>query len=102
MITVSRLAMLLMLPLTLASLPFGQDPAFLPLFDGAELTGWRYGKEALHRVNETPDKRFSVKDGTIVLATKDKDGKKDVRELISVREFARDFVLKLEFKAANE
>ena len=41
-------------------------------------------------------------EGNIVLAAKDKDGKKDVRELIHAREFAKDFVLKLEFKAAQE
>ena len=49
MIRFSRLAMLLLVPATLASLAFSQEAGFFPLFEGAELTGWRYGKEALHK-----------------------------------------------------
>lgn len=94
--------LLLVLPLTLTSLAVAQEPGFAPVFNGNDLTGWRYGKEVLDRVTETPDKRFSVSGGVILLAAKDKDGKKDVRELITVREFSKDFVLKLEFKCANE
>jgi hypothetical protein len=95
-------ALVLSLPFLLAGVVLAQEPGFTPLFDGAELTGWRYGKEVLHRANETPDKRFTVLEGYIRLNAKDKDGKKDVRELLTVREFSKDFVLKLEFKAAQE
>ena len=93
---------LVAIPFTFPALAFGDEPGFFPLFNGVDLTGWRYDKEALHRATETADRRLSVKDGVIVLAAKDKDGKKDVRELITVREFAKDFILKLEFKAAQE
>jgi hypothetical protein len=97
------LALLLpILVLTLTSAQAQTESGFTLLFDGKELTGWRYGKEVLHRAGETPDKRFSISDGTIVLAAKDKDGRKDTQQLLTVREFAKDFILKLEFKAANE
>lgn len=95
-------SLLLVLPFILTSLAVAQEPGFAPVFNGNDLTGWRYGKEVLDRVTETPDKRFSVSGGVILLAAKDKDGKKDVRELTTVREFSKDFVLKLEFKCANE
>jgi len=91
-----------LLPLAVATFAVAQSPGYTPLFDGSELTGWRYGKEVLHKQTETPDKRFYVSGGAIVMAAKDKDGKKDQRDLFTVREFNKDFVLKLEFKAAQE
>lgn len=94
--------LVLLLPFTFTSLAVAQESGYTALFDGTDLTGWRYAKEVLHRATETPDKRFTVANGVIVLAATGKDGKKDVRELITVREFSKDFILKLEFKAANE
>jgi hypothetical protein len=78
------------------------EPGFTPLFEGKnDLTGWRYVKDILSQ-GETADKRFYVAGGSIVMAAKDKDGKKDVRDLFAVREFTRDFTLRLEFKASQE
>ncbi|MCS6852026.1 MAG: DUF1080 domain-containing protein [Gemmataceae bacterium] len=93
---------LLLLTLGLTSAVVGQETGFTPLFDGSTLSGWVYGKEALERKTETADKRFFVGTGTIVLAAKDKDGKKDVRELVTKQTFNKDFILRLEFKAAQE
>ena len=95
----SRIA-LLVLPVTLTTLAFaqGQEAA---LIQNGNLGGWRYGKELVKEA-ETPDKRFYLGDGSLIMAAKDKDGKKDVQNLIATREFAKDFVLKLEFKAAQE
>jgi hypothetical protein len=93
--------MLALLPLAFAGFAVAAEPGFTDL-QGNDLTGWRYVKDALNGQSETADKRFLSAGGVIVLAAKDKDGKKDVRELFSVREFARDFILKLEFKAAQE
>jgi hypothetical protein len=89
-----------MLPVAVAAL--AGEPGYTPVFAGSDLTGWRYGKEVLHRQAETSDKRFFAADNVIVMAAKDREGKKTQKELISVREFSKDFILKLEFKAAQE
>jgi hypothetical protein len=89
-----------MLPCAVAAL--AGEPGFTPVFAGTDLTGWRYGKDVLHRQSETSDKRFYAADNVIVMAAKDREGKKTQKELISVREFSKDFILKLEFKAAQE
>lgn len=94
--------LLLLLPLCFAGVSLAAEPGFTDLFQANDLAGWRYGKDALNGQTESPDKRFYLNSGVIVLAAKDKEGKKDVRELFAVREFARDFILKLEFKAAQE
>jgi hypothetical protein len=92
----------LTLPLLIVGLAEAQESGFHALFNGTDLTGWRYGKEILHRQTETPDGRFSVTGGTIVLARKDKEMKSPVKELITFREFTKDFNLKVEFKATQE
>jgi hypothetical protein len=82
---------------------FQPDPGFTAPFDGKELTGWRQGNgPALDGKTETPERRFLIKDGTIILAAKDKDGKRGVQDLLLGREFAKDFVLKLEYRASQE
>lgn len=94
--------LVLALPFTLITLAEAQEAGFTPLFNGNDLTGWRYGKEILHRQTETPDGRFSVSGGTIIIARKDKEGKSPAKDLITIREFTKDFILKVEFKAAQE
>lgn len=93
---------LLLVPLALPALAAGDSSGFTPLFTGTDLTGWRYGKELLHRQTETSDKRFSVSGGVLNLASKDKNGQKPHKDLLCVREFSKDFVLRLEFKADQE
>lgn len=92
----------LLLPLAVTAAALAQEPGYTPLFDGSDLTGWRYGKEILHKQTETPDGRFSVSGGVLVMAAKSKDGKKDTRDIHLVREFNKDFILKLEYKASQE
>jgi len=101
MIRCRFLLSLLLVPLAFPVLAAGEG-AYTSLFNGSDLTGWRYGKEVLHRLTEPSEKSFSVSGGVINLAAKDKDGKKPQMELISVREFSKDFVIALEFKAAQE
>jgi len=95
-----------LLALGMASLATGQAPkpeaGFTPLFEGKDLTGWRYAKENIDGKTETADKRFSVASGNLLIAARDKDGKGGIKDLTAARDFAKDFVLKLEFKAANE
>jgi hypothetical protein len=84
-----------------AELAFAQD-AFKPeegyvlLFNGKDLTGWRYAgvKDSLDGKSETPDKRFTVENGAIVA----NEGK-GIKDLYTIREFDKDFNLKLEFRA---
>ncbi len=78
------------------------ETGFTALFDGTDLSSWEYGKDSLHRKTETPDGRFTVNGGSIVLNKADKSGKSDARSLKTVKTFLRDFDFKLEFKSSNE
>jgi hypothetical protein len=71
------------------------ESGFVPLFNGKDLTGWRVGKELLDGKTESSDKRFQVVDGVIVC----NEGK-GIKDLYTVKEFAKDFHLKLEFRAS--
>ena len=47
-----------------------EEDGFVQLFNGKDLTGWKYGagaKDNLDGKTETPDKRIEVKDGVIVM-----------------------------------
>lgn len=77
-----------------------EETGFVPLFNGKDLTGWKYGKDVLDGKTETPDGRFVVKDGTIVALAADKKGGKGIKDLNSAKEYNNAFVLRLQFKAA--
>lgn len=82
----------------LLALPQAED-GFAPLFNGKDLTGWRYGKDVLDGKTETADRRFQVVDGVIVANEKDAAGKGGIKDLWTVTEYGTDFQLKLEFRA---
>src|SRR4051812_45652952 len=71
------------------------EPGFVSLFNGKDLTGWRYYKENLKGKTETADKRFTVENGVIVA----QEGK-GIKDLYTEQDFTKDFVLKMEFRAA--
>jgi hypothetical protein len=75
------------------------DDGFTPLFNGKDLTGWKYGNEILDGKTETADKRFQVVDGAIVAQEKDASGKGGIKDLYTVASFDKDFQLRLEFRA---
>jgi hypothetical protein len=82
---------------------FKPEAGYTSLFNGKDLTGWRYpgSKGAmLDGKTETPDKRIQVVDGIIVVNEKDDKGKGGIKDLYTVQEFPKDFHLKLEFRAA--
>ncbi len=91
---------------TAGTTPTAQDtwkpePGYTSLFNGKDLTGWRYYKEKdLTGKLETYDKRFEVKDGIIVANAKDRDGKGGIKDLYTVKDYNKEFHLKLEFRAA--
>jgi hypothetical protein len=83
---------------------FKVEEGFTSLFNGKDLSGWRYpGKqgEALDGKTETPDKRMQVVDGAIVINEKDASGKGGIKDLYTSKEFEKDFVLKLQFRAGS-
>jgi hypothetical protein len=105
--------------------PFTPEPGFESLFNGRDLTGWGYrpttekDKASAARwqasdpnaaawpfvtepatfdgLTATPDGRFAVIGGRLVV-TAPREYRK-IQQLYTTREFPRDFVLKLEFRA---
>ncbi len=72
------------------------NPAFEPLFNGKDLTGWGYKSgEKFDGKTESDDKRFTAKDGMIVVHPG-----KGIKQLWTTRVFPYDFELRLEFRAA--
>src|SRR6185369_16755748 len=98
----SPLAFFLAVTLFALGFPLAQaqkGPEVIELFNGKDLTGWTYKKgQPLTGKTESDDKRFSAKDG-ILIAHPAKEGKKEIKDLWTVREFPKDFELRLEFRA---
>jgi hypothetical protein len=78
---------------------FKPDAGFTSLFNGKDLTGWHYadgpgfdGKAA------SSDERYTAKDGVLTV-NPPKDAPRKVQQMWTVKEFPKDFILKLEFRA---
>jgi hypothetical protein len=85
---------------TLRADDFSPEPGFVSLFNGKDLTGWHYaGGEPFDGKAESSDGRYSAKDGIFVV-NPPKDAPRKVQQIWTVREFPKDFILKLEFRAA--
>jgi hypothetical protein len=75
---------------------FKPEPGYSSLFNGKDLTGWKYYKETdLTGKIETGDRRFRVVDGVIVA----EEGK-GIRDLYTMKPFNTEFNLKMEFRAS--
>jgi hypothetical protein len=77
-----------------------QEEGWTPLFNGKDLSGWGYQKdgkveEPFDGKTEASDGRYTAKDGMIVV-----NPGKGIRQLWTVRQFPKDFELRLEFKAS--
>jgi hypothetical protein len=91
--------------LSVVSLAFGADDAkpadaaaagTTELFNGKDLTGWGYKTgETFDGKTESDDKRFSAKEGMIVV-----NAGKGIKQLWTTAKFPKDFELRLEFRAA--
>ncbi len=97
-VTLGLLAVALFIDTTPAD-DFKPEAGYVSLFNGKDLSGWQYRvkkgeNEPLEGKTETADKRFTVKDGVIVAEVG-----KGIQDLYAVQEFAKDFHLKLEFRA---
>jgi hypothetical protein len=76
------------------------EPGFISLFNGKDLTGWHYKDgPAFDGKTASSDERYSVKEG-IFTVNPPKDAPRKVQQIWTVKEFPKDFVLKLEFRAA--
>jgi hypothetical protein len=86
-----------------AQAPQKTEDGFVPLFNGKDLSGWRYVPakgQSLEGQTETPDGRIVVQDGVIVVNEKNKSGKGGTTDLFTVKDYNQEFILRLEFRAA--
>ena len=80
---------------------FQPEPGFVSLINGKDLTGWRYKPdEKFDGKTEASDGRYTAKDGMIVVNDFDVAKGPHLRQLYTTREFPKNFVLKLEFRAS--
>ena len=79
---------------------FTLEPGFVSIFNGKDLTGWRYSeKESFDGKTEASDGRYTARDGVLVV-NPHKEGSPRLRQLWTAQEFPKDFELRLEFRAA--
>lgn len=79
---------------------FKLEPGFVSLFNGKDLTGWGYRTNNFDRQTASDDKRYSARDGALVVNPHVTEAGPRLRQLWTTREFPKDFILKLEFRAA--
>ena len=87
-----------LLIVSLRAADFKPEPGFVSLFNGKDLTGWSYSAtEKFDGKTASTDGRFSAKDGVFIVHPKEP---RLAQKIWTSREFPKDFVLKLEFRAA--
>ncbi len=93
-------ALLLIFAAALRADDFKPDAGFTSLFNGKDLTGWRYADgPAFDGKAASSDERYSAKEGVLTV-NPPKDAPRKVQQMWTVKEFPKDFILKLEFRAA--
>jgi hypothetical protein len=95
---------LILLALALLTFPALADNeiGFESLFNGNDLTGWRFGNDVLNGRTEASDGRFKVQNGTIVITGATKPGQAKMEAIDTVTPFTGDFILRLEFRAGRD
>ncbi len=76
---------------------FKPEPGYIILFNGKDLTGWGYRTNNFDGKTASMEGRFTAKDG--ILTVNPKEPRFEQR-LWTTQEFPKDFILKLEFRAA--
>ncbi|NOS68421.1 MAG: DUF1080 domain-containing protein [Verrucomicrobia bacterium] len=76
---------------------FTPEDGFVSLFNGRDLTGWGYRTNNFDGHTTSSDGRYVAKNGRIIVTTPP-EGRK-VQQMWTTKEFPKDFVLKLEFRA---
>jgi len=81
--------------------PFTPEEGFVSLFNGKDLTGWGYqgknGHESFDGKSLSSDGRYIAMHGRLIVTTPPEYSK--ITQLWTTREFPKNFVLKLEFRA---
>jgi hypothetical protein len=77
------------------------DEGFISLFNGRDLTGWGYtADDKFDGKTEASDGRYSAKEGVITVNPHDEAKGPRLRQMWTTKEFPKDFILRLEFRAA--
>jgi lysophospholipase L1-like esterase len=76
---------------------FQPEPGFVSLFNGRDLTGWGFLTNRFDGLVSSPEGRYVAKNGRLIVTTPPEGRRYQV--LWTTREFPKDFVLKLEFRA---
>ena len=80
---------------------FTPEPGFISLFNGKDLTGWGYtAEDRFDGKTEASDGRYSAQDGILTVHPHDPAKGPRLRQMWTTQLFPRDFILKLEFRAA--
>jgi len=83
---------------------FEMEPGFVSLFNGRDLTGWGFRNQRTQKKTATFDGKKASNDGRYVaindrlVVTTPPEGRR-VQQLWTTREFPKNFILKLEFRA---
>ena len=77
------------------------EPGFTSLYNGKDLTGWGYSPEdRFDGKTDASDGRYSARGEAIVVNPHDEARGPRLRQMWTAAQFAKDFILKLEFRAA--
>ena len=77
------------------------DPGFTSLFNGKDLTGWTFKQgPAFDGQTRSSDQRYLAQNGRLVVTTPSSGSA--LAQLWTVREFPRDFTLRLQFRATPD
>src|ERR1041385_9239573 len=76
---------------------FKLEPGYASLFNGKDLTGWGDGTNNFNGKVASSDGRYSATNGVLVVHPREP---RLAQKLWTTREFPKDFLLKLEFRAA--
>jgi len=81
---------------------FKPEPGYTSLFNGQNLTGWCYSAtNAFDGKTESSDGRYSAKEGILTVNPHKPEAGPRLRQLSTTRLFPKDFILKLDFRAAT-
>jgi hypothetical protein len=104
----AALALALLPASTVRADDFTPEAGFVSLFNGKDLTGWRYMPDAKNGLKEddkfegkteASDGRYSAKDGIITVHPHDAAKGPRIRQMYTTQVFPKNFTLKLEFRA---
>ena len=82
------------------------DAGFISLYNGKDLTGWGYRDkdqktlETFDGKSEASDGRYTAKGEALTVNPRDEARSPRLRQLWTTKEFPKNFILKLEFRAA--